>query len=792
MKATVAARTLWPAAWPYLVLLAIASALYAPVFAGEIIFYRDPANWNLPARFMIADAFARGDSAGWNPLQGFGFSAWGNPLYGFGYPFNWLFLLVGRDGLARLLTWQSFLHMVGGGVGLLALARRLGASRTGALIGGLAWTLSGYTTAMWNAGLILLADAWLPWCGLGFVALVRRASDPTRSLLPGIAWAALPVGLALLMGEVFIACMSVAFALATAGADWHSRRRSAVSSARVLVACGAALALGGAVGAVTVLPVRASAAHTERGRPLAKAYAETCSIPPLRLAEIAAPRALGDPLGESYPAATWIGEPRLGGMPLAFSLYLGASVLALATLAVRRRDSLTMAFAGLALAALLIAMGRYTPVHGLLRRLVPPLAYMRYPEKYFVLVLGWVSLLAAFGATRLCAAGAPRRRLLGLAAGYLALALTAGLLFPPALRGGGVRASLLGAVLVLVVLALAAPATLRWRGALLAGVVALDLGLVVMSLQEFAPARLAQQEPEAARVVKAAHTGWPAPPRVYRASDADARFGRAWPLGSNAAMQLRSVQTLIVSASVFGIDVLPAYDAAIPEISDRFWLSARAHGQEALRLMGASFAMLPIGPKGEPPGRRAALEPLGDPLPGTRLYRVKEPLPRVYLAGAATTAADGDIEESVFAPEVVGGGRVYLAPEAGAVALAGSAERAGACRLETYRNVTVGATCEATRPAVAVFLEQSALGWRAEVDGQPAPLWRANRVFRAVPVPAGRHTITLRFEAPGVALGRWVSLAAVSLLIAFFAVGVRLGARSTHASAALPLPENVT
>ena len=35
--------------------------------------------------------------------------------------------------------------------------------------------------------------------------------------------------------------------------------------------------------------------------------------------------------------------------------------------------------------------------------------------------------------------------------------------------------------------------------------------------------------------------------------------------------------------------------------------------------------------------------------------------------------------------------------------------------------------------------------WRADVDGTEAPLLRANVLFRAVAVPAGRHIVTYRF-----------------------------------------------
>jgi uncharacterized membrane protein YfhO len=36
--------------------------------------------------------------------------------------------------------------------------------------------------------------------------------------------------------------------------------------------------------------------------------------------------------------------------------------------------------------------------------------------------------------------------------------------------------------------------------------------------------------------------------------------------------------------------------------------------------------------------------------------------------------------------------------------------------------------------------------WQAEIDGRPVPLLRANAIFRAVQVPAGRSTIRFVFR----------------------------------------------
>ncbi|MBA2440880.1 MAG: YfhO family protein [Rubrobacter sp.] len=69
--------------------------------------------------------------------------------------------------------------------------------------------------------------------------------------------------------------------------------------------------------------------------------------------------------------------------------------------------------------------------------------------------------------------------------------------------------------------------------------------------------------------------------------------------------------------------------------------------------------------------------------------------------------------------------------------------------------------------------------WRAYVDGEEVPLYRANHLLRAVPVPAGEHTVELRYESSTLTLGTAVSLVAAVVLLALAVVRV---ARSRSAT----------
>lgn len=66
---------------------------------------------------------------------------------------------------------------------------------------------------------------------------------------------------------------------------------------------------------------------------------------------------------------------------------------------------------------------------------------------------------------------------------------------------------------------------------------------------------------------------------------------------------------------------------------------------------------------------------------------------------------------------------------------------------------------DAPGEGVVVVNESWYPGWRATVDGEPAPIYRANGLVRAVPVEAGSHHIELRFEPAAGRRWRWVLLA---------------------------------
>ncbi len=145
-------------------------------------------------------------------------------------------------------------------------------------------------------------------------------------------------------------------------------------------------------------------------------------------------------------------------------------------------------------------------------------------------------------------------------------------------------------------------------------------------------------------------------------------------------------------------------------------------------------------------------------------------LPRAFVVGPARRVAVEDEEDALraFAPTR----EVLLATEP---PVQGTA-RFAAADITAYapNSVTVRATSDG--PGYLVLTDAWYPAWAATRNGEPAPLLRADGMFRAVPLPAaGEWTVEMRYLPTAEARGAWVT--GVGLL-GLVALGVRARARA--------------
>ena len=95
------------------------------------------------------------------------------------------------------------------------------------------------------------------------------------------------------------------------------------------------------------------------------------------------------------------------------------------------------------------------------------------------------------------------------------------------------------------------------------------------------------------------------------------------------------------------------------------------------------------------------------------------------------------------------------------------ADTTAAIRLAEYRPQYQRYDYRSSVPSLAVFSEiYYDKGWKAYVDGEETPYLRADYVLRALPLPAGEHTVEWRFRAPAWGVTEGVTLVCSLLILA--------------------------
>ena len=91
---------------------------------------------------------------------------------------------------------------------------------------------------------------------------------------------------------------------------------------------------------------------------------------------------------------------------------------------------------------------------------------------------------------------------------------------------------------------------------------------------------------------------------------------------------------------------------------------------------------------------------------------------------------------------------------------------------------------EAAGPAALVVTDTFWPDWRASVDGAEIEIARADGLFRAVPVPAGKHQVRMWIVPRAAYLGGAFSLAGLVLAVALLIAGRRRRAQPAEPPAA--------
>src|SRR6266516_18315 len=356
------------------VLGALVVAGFPAVATGQRTFvFGDYGLFGYPLAYYHWQSFWRGEVPLWNPLSDFGlpFLAQWNTLTC--YPLSLIYLLF---PLPWSLGFYCLFHVFLAGLGMYLLANDWTTNRLAASVAGTAYAFSGLALhcLIWPNNISALG--WMPWVVLS----VDRATQAGRK---HIVLAAAVATMQILAGAPEVVLFTWTIALLICLSQWF---RASPPGRVPLQRLATVAALVTGLAAVQLLPFLDLLAHSHR---------ETSR------ANMESPMPLSGwanflvPLFHCYKSAPGLFfQP---GQWWTYSYYLSVGVLAAALCSAwLARERRVWVLAGLTGLCLILALGDQAYLYSWLRRLFPPLNFVKFPVKFLIPVTFCIPLLAAF------------------------------------------------------------------------------------------------------------------------------------------------------------------------------------------------------------------------------------------------------------------------------------------------------------------------------------------------------------------------------------------------------------
>ena len=757
---------------PYLT-AALAFALAWLVLAWPWLSGSVSIPWDAKAQFLpqiqfLADSLARGESPFWNPFVFSGHPQVADPQSMIFSPPFFILAVLNAKPSAWAVDTTVFVTILIGGLALIAWFRDRGWHEAGAALAAIAF---GFGAAMsWriqHTGQVL-SLAMLPIVLL----LLDRTLDDTanlrRKILYGLT-AGISAGI-LVLGRDQVALLSLYLLIAYAFWRISQARDPASSLKSASLPLSAATIAGLALIAIPILLTAALALQSNRPE-IDLAGAGAGSLHPVAALTLFAPDLFGS-TGSSWeywgaPSFAWHERWGQTGLFLAQNmgqLYLGAIpalliLIGLGSGTLFRRE---IVFFTVALAVMtLYALGWYTPVFKLAHTFIPGVNLFRRPADAVFLIGFLAAVLAGYTVHTLLTYAAhttPARLTRGtLFAAVITLAAFAtAIVLAIRMDHVGMATNPLLISAALFTLAATIIADAIWfnpirpilaSGLLLAGTVA-DLAYqnAPGSATGLPPSAYDILDPntkiETIAILKAKTAAHASPTRRDRVELAGLGFA-----SPNASITHRLENTLGYNPVRLGLysQASGAGDTVgLPE-DRKFTPMFPGYKSQLADLLGLAYIATSVPLQTIDPQAKPEDFPLVAKTADGFIYENPRALPRVLFAASAAPADFDTILNTGTWPGVDLSATVLLSPddehESGLIATRGH----GTVALKKYSNTKVEIDVDSTRGGFVVLNDLWHPWWTATLDGEPAPILRANVLFRAVRVANGRHTVSFTF-----------------------------------------------
>ena len=144
-------------------------------------------------------------------------------------------------------------------------------------------------------------------------------------------------------------------------------------------------------------------------------------------------------------------------------------------------------------------------------------------------------------------------------------------------------------------------------------------------------------------------------------------------------------------------------------------------------------------------------------------------LPRAYVVGRIRVVPDEEEALKLLASEDFSPGEeviLSVSPQEAHDADSYRASEGSKATIPSLKPESISITVDMDEKGFLVLTDQYYPGWQATVDGSPTEIYRANYLFRAVAVPAGRHEVVFTYRPKSFRMGAVVSLLGLLGLLA--------------------------
>jgi hypothetical protein len=541
----------------------------------------------------------------------------------------------------------------------------------------------------------------------------------------------------------------------------------------------AAAVLAALLAAIQFIPLFELLRGSVRGTGFSYEQLAIFSLHPARLAELFVPGLSGD-----VSVAETLFSGQADGRLYLCAVYTGASALPLYLLATRIKSARLWLL--IATGFLLVALGKFTPIHEVLIDLIPGLSSSRYPVKF--MYGAQLALALAGGHAFQSWPAIPLSRLkrqLGLPVLACTMVMSAVFVFDPSWlqpflgpglsldAGYGHVAKAASTGLIFMILASGLLMTgRRW---LVLAVIAIDLSFAAQAVFPVAPATIFAQ-PEVYDLISQKN----ADTSVFLYDFFSSPNLIEHPTAVEAAEH--QMQRLTPGLGVpLGVRYL--LDPELNQVRSARWrqieqLFRKSDEPTRIRLLGrfgVSHLLVEAG-DGAPPGlvnRGKAKVPGGDAITA---FRIQQSRPLVSLASSASIAQD---REAALAMVSSSSALNHVTIEAeitrenpdlfGAIK---SSFGSGSLQKIEHQPGHITATVTSTVPTLLIAAQSYNIGWKATLDKQPVAVFPVDVLLTGVFVPAGTHDISLKYQPATWSQG--AALSGLALLIVVTLIGYGL------------------